>query len=299
MSSYRLFGAMAVTMAVLFALLSLVYLAALWFFGVNAESALVYMIPFVLFFTGLQWYIGPWLIKFMTRMRDCNDSGVLAMVSAEAQNAGVPTPKVYIVENHTPNAFAFGRTQKSSSIALHTGLLNLLDKDELRGVIAHEVGHIKHRDVIIMTLASVLPTLLFYIFYFGGMMAGGRDRNNGGIGFWLGAYFGGLIAQFIGSLLVLYLSRVREYHADEHSARATRNPDALGSALAKISYGLSRSKPVPGNAMLNSFYILDQATSLHDVEGRMAEEEKHGFVEIFMSHPLTAKRIKALRQFRP
>jgi heat shock protein HtpX len=207
----------------------------------------------------------------------------------------IPRPKVYLVEDKTPNAFAFGRTQASSAIAIHTGLLDSLTKDEVRGVLAHEIGHIKHRDVLVMTLASALPAILYYIVYFGAIMASSRNRDGGGVNY-LGAMLGGMVAQAIGTLLVLYLSRVREYYADDYSAHVTKSPGSLASALGKITYGLARTRAAPAPANLRMFYIADPKAAASEYAADMAREKKTGGLrEIFMTHPLTYKRIAALK----
>jgi heat shock protein HtpX len=285
--------AMFITFMILGVLLTSVFWIAAWFFGLTGNVLLVGVILFVCFMVFFQWLIGPAIIKRSVRMHECKDQRILATVHSIAVSAGIPKPRVYLVDNPVPNAFAFGRTQKSSNIALHTGLLDRLSEEEVRAVIAHEIGHIKHRDVIVMTLASALPAILFYLIYFGVMMAGSRDRG-GGMNY-LGAWAGGMIAQFLATLLVLYLSRVREYSADSFSAKSTRRPNDLASALAKISYSLSHSKQ-PTPATMRSFYIADEISSKYS--SQMEHEKKRGWMELFMTHPLTYKRIKALERIR-
>jgi len=220
--------------------------------------------------------------------------------------ARLPMPKLYIVNNPSPNAFAFGRTQSDSGIAVHAGLLRALGKDEVQGVLAHELGHINNRDVTVMTLASVLPVMLFYAF-----LIFGRDENGrGGIATILGAF----VAQFIGQLLVMWLSRQREYLADEFSARLTGSPVHLMSALAKISYGQAAGA-AKGNSqsMVNALYIAEPSGAKMNVaeiagainsgnESALAEaiekEKKGGAMELIMTHPLTSKRLERLNRLR-
>lgn len=279
--------AMLVTFLVLGVLLSAVFWAAVSIAGVKGTNLVVMSFAFVGLMTAVQWYLGPVIIKSMSRMRESRDGGINGMVYELADAAKIPRPKVYIVDDPTPNAFAFGRTQSSSNIALHAGLLQRLDKNEVRAVIAHEVGHIKNRDVIVMTLASALPVMLYYIIYFGMIFA---PRGNDEAPNYWGAWLGGMAAQFVATLLVLYLSRVREYSADAHSAQATRSPESLASALAKISYALAGSRqPVPSG--MRAFYIANPA-----LEAEMEKEKENGGLsEIFMTHPPTWKRIRALR----
>lgn len=288
----KLLWAMMVTFLVMGSFLAAVFWIALSIFGVSGLPMLIGVVGFVGVMVTLQWAISPFLIKKMSGAKKCQDKKIVSMVHEVAEEAGIPEPKVYSVQNDTPNAFAFGRTQKSSAVALHTGLINQLKADELRGVVAHEVGHIKHRDVTVMTIASALPMILFYIVFFGSMMAGGDDNRGSGF---IGAWIGGMIAQFIGSLVVMYLSRVREYYADSYSAYLTRNPSGLAKALEKItSYKPKPSptrmrrkkrKPSPNNT-LKSLYIAEP----------MKASGKKAVMEIFMSHPLPEKRIKNLEE---
>ena len=202
---------------------------------------------------GVQWYFGPVIIKWATGAKELKRESAPAifdMVRRLTQKARLPMPKLYIVNNPSPNAFAFGRTQSDSGIAVHSGLLSALSKDEVEGVLAHEIGHINNRDVTVMTLASVLPIMLFY-----GFLIFGRDENGrGGIMTILGAF----VAQFIGQLLVMWLSRQREYFADEFSARLTGNPTHLMSALAKITYGQAAGAKSKGAGnMASALYIAE------------------------------------------
>lgn len=289
----KLLWAMMMTFLIMGGFLAAVFWIALQIFGVSGMPMIIGIIGFVSIMVIIQWAISPTLIKKMSRAKECKDPKIKKMVHELAEKADIPKPKVYLVKNDTPNAFAFGRSQKSSAIALHTGLINNLNEEELRGVIAHEVSHIKHKDTTVMTIASALPMILFYIVFFGSMMSGGRRRGGG----FLGAWIGGMIAQFIGSLVVMYLSRVREYYADTSSAYITENPPALASALQKItSYepqpnkAIKRKTQSPNNTLKN-FYIAEP--SKRSAAGSKA---KSSFTEIFMSHPLPEKRIKNLEE---
>ena len=287
----RLAWAVFITFFVMGVLLWAIFWAVAWLLGITG-SALVYgVFLFIGFMVFIQWLIGPAIVKLTTGAKECKDQSILAMVYEIADKAGIPRPSVYLVNNPTPNAFAFGRTQASSNIALHTGLLEKLSHDEVKAVIAHELGHIKHRDMIVITLASALPAILYYIIYFGVIAASSRNRD-GGVNY-LGAWLGGMVTQFLATLLVLYLSRVREYYADSYSSQITKKPADLASALAKISYDLTRTKQ-PSPTAMRSFYIADEVSSKYSAQ--MEKEKGSGFMEIFMTHPLTYKRIKALEK---
>jgi len=287
----KLAWAMFITFFVMGLLLWAIFWALAWLLGITG-SALVYgVFLFVGFMVFIQWLIGPMIVKATTGAKECKDHAIVAMVYELADKAGVPRPKVYLVNNPTPNAFAFGRTQSSSNIALHTGLLEKLDHNEVKAVIAHELGHIKHRDMIVMTLASALPAILYYIIYFGVIAASSKNRD-GGVNY-MGAWLGGMVAQFLATLLVLYLSRVREYYADSYSGHVTKKPKDLASALAKISYDLARTKQ-PSPAAMRSFYIADEVSSRYS--SQMEKEKGRAWMEFFMTHPLTYKRIRALER---
>jgi len=260
----------------------------------------------------IQWYIGPTIVVWSTGAKEV-DKGAMpelrAILEKYAMLADLPTPKLYIVENPTPNAFAFGRTQKGSAVAVHTGLLRMLTKEEVEGVIAHEIGHIKHRDVLVMTFASALPILLFYAFL---IFFGGRDQRS--IGSYIATIIGANIASFLGQMLVMLVSREREYYADEFSAIATQRPISLMSALAKISYAsvVMPKERESDNKSMNSFYIAHpssgEAESIKSIaaalghgasfEQALAKERKGSVMELFMTHPLTVKRLDRLNRMR-
>ncbi|MEM0360578.1 MAG: zinc metalloprotease HtpX [Candidatus Diapherotrites archaeon] len=288
------FGAIA-------ALLGLVLLVS----GATGGEAILLWIFISFFFIFIQWFFGPAIIKLFTRARKAGEQEfpeLHEMVARLSKTAGIPKPTLYIVENRNPNAFAFGRTQKSAGIAVHTGLLQVLNKEELEGVIAHEIGHIKHRDVTVMTIASSLPVLLYFLV----VLFAPRDRNKGLAGM-LAVIVGGIIARLIGQLLVMWLSRRREYYADAFAAHATKKPLNLMSALAKITY---RIEPKNENEGLKSLYIANpsfaEKQSIAEISEALAKgnkqaieeaierEKKHGALELFMTHPLTAKRLEAL-----
>ena len=287
----RLGWAIFITFFVLGTLLWGIFWAAAFFLGAGGSDLMYVSFLFVGVMVLIQWAIGPIIVKRMSGAKECTDKKIITTVYEIADKANIPRPKVYLVNNPTPNAFAFGRTQKSSNIALHTGLIEKLSESEVRAVIAHEIGHIKHRDMIVMTLASALPAVLYYIIYFGVIAASSRDKQ-GNVNY-LGAWLGGMVAQFLAMLLVLYLSRVREYYADAYSAEAIKKPGELASALAKISYNLAQTKIQSPSAM-RSFYIADDVTSKYS--SQMENEKGNAWREIFMTHPLTYKRIKALEK---
>jgi len=257
---------------------------------------------------GIQWYFGPNIIKWSTGAKELkreNAPEIFEIVQRLTVKAHLPMPKLYMVNNPTPNAFAFGRTQSDSNIAVHAGLLSALNKDEIEGVLAHEIGHINNRDVAVMTLASVLPVMLYY-----GFLIFGSDREGRGS---LATILGAFVAQFIGQLLVMALSRQREYFADEFSARLTGNPQHLMSALAKITYGQAAAPKSSGNNMASALYIAEPSGAKLSVaeiasairagdeaalSAAIEKEKKGGAIELIMTHPLTSKRLERLLKLK-
>ena len=205
-----------------------------------------------------------------------------AAVSRLSQQADLPKPRVAVVDADVPNAFAAGRNQRNASVAVTTGLMRALDRDELDGVIAHELAHIKNRDVMVMTLASVLATIAFMMVRWGALFGGrGRGRGGGGI---VVAFGVSILVWILSYILMRALSRYREYAADRGAAVITGNPAALASALAKISGEVERipDRDMREEAELNAFFIIPI---------------KSGFVgRLFSTHPPTERRIERLRE---
>jgi heat shock protein HtpX len=276
--------------------------------GISGSGSIFFWLVVSLAMVGAQWYLGPVIIKWATGAKELkreNAPEIFEIAQKLTRKASLPMPKLYVVQNPSPNAFAFGRTQSDSGIAVHIGLLSMLNKEEVEGVLAHEIGHINNRDVAVMTVASVIPVALYY-----GVLIFGRDDDGRGS---LIAIAGAFVAQFLGQLMVMWLSRQREYFADEFSARLTNNPTALMSALAKISYGAAAGKSGGAGSMVSALYFAEHSNSRMDVaqiaraihggnEQAIAEaiekEKKGGAIEILMTHPLTGKRLANLMKVK-
>ncbi|POG56906.1 zinc metalloprotease HtpX [Haloferax marisrubri] len=203
-----------------------------------------------------------------------------AMVGRLSQQADLPKPKVAIADTRVPNAFATGRSQKSSAVCVTTGLMDTLDDDELEGVIAHELAHVKNRDVMVMTIASFLSSIAFLIVRWGWFFGGDDNRQNAPV---IVAILASLVVWIISYLLIRALSRYREYAADRGAAVITGRPSALASALLKIS---GRMDNVPKRDMrdtseMNAFFIIPIKS---DFIGRL-----------FSTHPSTENRVERLR----
>src|SRR5579872_1888680 len=174
---------------------------------------------------------------------------VYQVVERMTQRIGLPMPKIYVIPSDSPNAFATGRNPKHASVAVTQGILNLLNDDELEGVLAHELGHVRNRDILTSSIAATLAgaiTMLARMGYWASLFGGGdsRDRERGGGG--LGALFMLILAPIAATLIQLAISRSREYEADATGAHITGNPYALASALEKLD-AYSKRIPMPGS----------------------------------------------------
>lgn len=204
------------------------------------------------------------------------------MVERLAQNANLPMPKVYIINDPTPNAFATGRNPQNAAVAATTGILQSLNDDEIAGVMAHELAHVKNRDILISTIAATLVGTISYIAHMAGwfaMLGRGNDRDSGGA---IGSLLLIILSPIIATMLQLAISRSREYMADEGGARISKNPLALASALAKIS----RSNQV--NHMRN----VEPATAHMFIVSPLFG----GIGKLFSTHPPIEERIKRLQK---
>jgi heat shock protein HtpX len=193
-------------------------------------------------FLSFQYLIGPKIVGWTMKVKWVSEKEapeLHRMVAELAEKARIPKPKVGISQLNIPNAFAFGRTRHDSRVCVTQGIMSLLDRDELKAVLGHEVSHIKHRDMMIITLLSAIPLILYWIAW-GTMLSGafGGRREGGGYAMLIG--LGAFILYFITNLLVLYGSRIREYYADRGSVRLDNPPHYLASALYKLAYGNAR-----------------------------------------------------------
>jgi heat shock protein HtpX len=209
---------------------------------------------------------------------------VYNIVERLAQKVGLPTPKVYLIPTDSPNAFATGRNPNHASVAVTQGILGLLNDDELEGVIAHELGHVRNRDILISSIAATLAGAITFLAHIArwGMIFGGYggdrdDRRGGGLGAILMIFLAPLAAM----LIQLAVSRSREYGADDTGAHWTGNPYALASALAKID-SYSRRLPLLASPSTAHLFIIQPFL------GGMS------FGNLFSTHPPTAKRIERL-----
>ena len=279
------------------------------FYGFYAIAGL-----FVIF---LQYIFGPKIVESSMGVHQLSEAEapeLHQMVAELAAAANIPKPKVGISNTMVPNAFAYGRSKRSGHVCVTKGILGLLDKEELRAVLGHEMSHIKHNDMAITTIVSAVPLICYYL-SFSLMFSGGNDDNGGGA--ILG--FVALIAYFVGQLIVLFISRIREYYADAGSVELGCQPEKLASALYKLVYGAARVpeseiKDIEGTKAFfltdisnarNEFDNLAQLDLDHDGtisadELRVLRDSKvnvstsNKMMELLSTHPDMLKRIKRL-----
>jgi len=306
---------------------SLLIFVIVYFLQLDVFAGLAIAIGASALFILFQYAIGPIVVEWTTHLnylKPGENPWLENTVKELADKAGLPMPRLATVPSNTPNAFTFGRTTNSAVLAVHEGLLRQLNQAEVKAVIAHELGHIKHKDYIVMTVLSCLPLIAYYIAQvtlfagaFGGR--GRRDKDNSGAILVVIGIIAFLI-YIITFIIVMRLSRLREHYADAFSAYATGSPRSLQSALAKITYGLSIAPKAPSGA--RSFYISDpgmakqeivsimQRKSQYDLDndGVLNERELEHAMEkeaastwaqangLFSTHPATFKRILLLRE---
>ncbi len=215
---------------------------------------------------------------------------IYEIVERLCSKTGLPMPKIYVIPTDSPNAFATGRNPQHSSVAVTHGILGMLTDDEMEGVLAHELGHVKNRDILISSVAAtvagaitLLARMTYYaeIFGFGG---GGsdRDRRGGGV---LSALAMMILAPIAAMLIQMAISRSREYEADATGAHFTGNPHALASALAKIDQ-FARQIPMVASPSTAHLYIIQPLLGMN-------------FGNLFSTHPPTAERIARLTGMKP
>jgi heat shock protein HtpX len=211
-----------------------------------------------------------------------DDPRFYGLVRRLAQRAGLPMPKVYVINSDTPNAFATGRNPEHAAVAATSGILRILSEDELAGVMAHELSHVKNRDILIQTIAATFAGAITYMAHMAqwGAMFGGRsdDDDGGGIGMLVMA----ILAPLAAMLVQMAISRSREYGADAGGASICGNPLSLANALAKLEMG-NRQIPMHANAATAHMFIVSPLTG-------------GGLMTLFSTHPPMQERIARLQE---
>ncbi|KAF5089291.1 Protease HtpX [anaerobic digester metagenome] len=254
-------------------------------FGIGQFGALIaLLIAAVMNFTS--YFFSDRIVLRMYRAKEVSEAEAPVLhqiVSELSMNAGIPKPRIAIIETATPNAFATGRSPSNAVVAVTTGILNLLDRDELEGVIAHELSHVKHRDILISAVVATVAGAIAWIANFAQFFAffGGDGDDAGGI---LGLILMSIFAPIAAMLIQLAISRSREFKADEGGAKVSGKPWALANALRKLEMGIN-ARPMDANPSTAHMFIANP------FGGRSSR-----FVKLFSTHPPMEERIHKLME---
>lgn len=227
------------------------------------------------------WYADKWVLNlYQARLvSEAEEPKLHQMVERLASNARLPKPKVAIVPSETPNAFATGRSPSHSVVAVTRGALRLLNDEELEGVLAHELAHIKNRDMLINTMAAIIGAVITYALLFSMMARTGRRREGGGIL----ALLALIVIPFAAMLVRLSISRTREYGADQSGASISRKPSALAGALRRLQSAVRSTPMTGGNPSTSHMFIVNPF-------------RRESLAWIFSTHPPTEERIRRLEE---
>jgi heat shock protein HtpX len=283
---------LTIRMVFSFAILTLLYLIFL--------SVLAYLgigfIPIIIIASGMilaQWYFSDKIVMWSSGAKLVSKEQypqLHELIERIVARNNLPKPRIAIINKNMPNAFATGRGQKSSVVAVTTGLLDILDTEELEGVIAHELTHIRNRDALVLTLASLFSTVAWYLMqfgFYGGLYSGGgyggRDRNSGGA--MLIILLVAMLTWVVSFLIIRAISRYREFAADRGSAQMTGKPVKLANALMKISGTMRRipTKDLREVEGLNAFFIVPALSG-------------STIGNLFSTHPPVEKRVQKLME---
>jgi heat shock protein HtpX len=320
MSLWKLRFSVVGTLAVIIGLSTLFFAAILMWIGV---FDLLTLGVFVVFFNIIQWLLAPYLIDFMYRVKEVSKDDnprLHATVEKLSQKSGITKPRVMVANIPIPNAFAYGSPIAGTRVAVTSELLKTLDDEQVEAVLGHELGHLKHRDVQVMMFVSILPALFYYIGFsmmMSSMYGRGNNRDSGSAAVVIG--IASMAIYWILTMFTLYLSRLREYFADRHSASVVdEGPRKLSEALAKIQASASRMKRTPkqagGVSSYKALFIADPDRAASDtlaiaqVQGvstdrRLVEEvlrrqvtTADRLLELFSTHPNMVKRLRTLQE---
>jgi len=271
----------------------------------------------------IQYMLGPKIVEWSMRVKYIKreeNPRLFQIVESLSVRANIPMPRIGIAQIDIPNAFAFGRSIKDGRVCVTAGIINLLNEEELKAVLGHELSHLKNRDVLTITLLSVIPMIMYRIawqFLFFGRRRDERGGNTMLIGLAAFAFY------FLTNLLVLYASRIREYFADRGSVLLGNQPKALASSLYKLAYGSARmdKESLKQTEGLKAFFINDPSKGRKEVlELSQLDLDKSGTIdaselaalrganirlnlgdrmmELLSTHPNMLKRIKKLSEYR-
>ena len=278
-------------MAVFFAMVVAIGHFLNWYY--NDQSLLYIAIAFALFMNVGSYWWSHKLVVAMTGAKPADPQAhrdLIDVIENLSITAGLPMPKVYVVNDPAPNAFATGRNPENAVVAATTGLLSILDRSELEGVMAHELSHVGNRDMLVSTVAVVLAGFIAIIadLFLRSMMFGGNDRDSkAGAVFLILGIVGIILAPIAAQMIQMAISRKREYLADASGALLTRYPEGLASALEKISH-YSQPMKRANNATAHLF--------IADPFGPEKRTLGQKISNLFQTHPPAADRIRILRE---
>jgi heat shock protein HtpX len=259
--------------------------------ALGGQTGMIIALVFALAMNMGAWWFSDSLALKMSGAREVTPAEapeLHAMVEQLAARADIPKPRVYIIESETPNAFATGRSPAKGAVAVTTGIARLLTRDELAGVVAHELAHIKHRDTLISSVAAtfagaitMLADMAMWGMMFAGLTGQGDDEEDGGIAGMVGAVLMMILAPIAAMIIQMAISRSREYLADAGGARILGDPLPLASALEKLEWASGRV-PMQASPATSHMYIVNPLVG-------------GGVANLFRTHPVTSERIARLR----
>ncbi|MCD6408338.1 zinc metalloprotease HtpX [bacterium] len=272
----------------LLGVLSVIFIIIGSFFG---KSGMIIALIFAFALNWFSYFFSDKLVLAMYRAREIPENSYPSlhrMVEELSMNAGIPKPKIYIIPSQTPNAFATGRDPNHASVAVTEGILDLLNENELKGVLAHEISHVKHRDILIATVAATIAAAITFIAnmlrwaaFFGGI--GGDDDREGNILGLIGMLLFAILAPIAAMIIQLAISRSREYLADEGGAKLCGNPLYLANALRKLAEGVRNSPMRSANPATSHLFIVNPFSGKN-------------IINLFSTHPPIEERIRRLEK---
>ncbi|MBM6700288.1 zinc metalloprotease HtpX [Bifidobacterium pullorum subsp. saeculare] len=270
----------------LFALMWGIIMLIWWATGGSRGTLGIYIVIGLATTFGSYWFSDKLAIASMhaREVSEAEAPTLYRIVRELSARAGKPMPRIYVAPTESPNAFATGRNERHAAVCCTQGILRILNEREIRGVLGHELMHVYNRDILTSAIASAMATVITYLGYSLMYFGGGRDRENdsGGLGL-VGVLLSAILAPIGASLIQMAISRTREYDADEDGSRLTGDPEALASALNKITYGaqVNRMPKTAGTQSVSAMMIANPFSAV-------------GFSKLFSTHPPTEDRIDRL-----
>jgi len=270
---------------IILGILYVLFLSVLHYLGIGYIPLAIIASAMIL----AQWYFSDKIVLWTSGAKIVSKDDypkLHEIIERLASKNGIPKPKVAVVNTQVPNAFATGKSPKSSLVAVTSGILNLLDDDELEAVIGHELTHVRSRDILVLTLASVFSTVAWYLAQFG-FFGGIQSRNRDSAGTTVIVIVVAVVTWIVSFLIIRAISRYREYAADKGGAAMTGNPDKLADALLKISGKMNNipTKEIERVQKLNAFFIIPALSG-------------NSIANLFSTHPPVEKRVAKLREMK-